>query len=163
MSDSSAAGKDRSHPTEQNLLGPASSASGPFTGGYYWFPEPGPDGVVWSVLTCEDLGCGPDDGHDEALWPRLLSWLAIVWNKDDQFLKRRLQLCYTGLPRGRVTRPGRTYLILHGNDSPPSRSEELLIKAFRLDGQQLKFLFDEHETQIPGHPEQIAAVIGSTT
>ena len=34
--------------------------------GYYWFPSPGPDGLQWSLVTCADLGLGPDQGHTEA-------------------------------------------------------------------------------------------------
>ena len=32
----------------------------PVYGGYYWYPTPGPDGVQWSLLTCEDLGFASD-------------------------------------------------------------------------------------------------------
>ena len=130
------------------------------TGGYYWFPAPSPDGITWSVVTCHDLGCDPDAGHDADLWPRLMVRLASAWGKDAQVLKRRLALAYTGVPRGRVTRPDKTYLILHGKDSPISGWEELVIESFRLSGRKVKFIFDEHETQIPGHPEKFASVLG---
>jgi hypothetical protein len=34
------------------------------TGGYYWFPTPATNGISWSVVTCRDLRCSPDAGHD---------------------------------------------------------------------------------------------------
>ncbi len=48
----------------------------PFTGGYYWFPTPNPDGITWSIVTNRDLGCGRHAGHDADLWPRLMVPLA---------------------------------------------------------------------------------------
>lgn len=131
----------------------------PFTGGYYWFPSPGPDGVTWSVVTCRDLGCRSQAGHDAELWPRLMALLAAAWGKDDRALKRKLALSYTGLPRGRVTRPEGTYLVLHGKDSPVPGWEEIVIAGYRLSGRRVKFVFDEHETMIPGHPQAVESAL----
>jgi hypothetical protein len=78
------------------------------TGGYYWFPTPGTRGISWSVITCRDVGCGPDAGHDAELWPKQIVRLAAAWGKDPQALERWLALSYTGLPRGRVTRADKT-------------------------------------------------------
>ena len=133
---------------------------GPFTGGYYWFPAPGPDGVAWSVVTCRDLGCGAEAGHDADLWPRLMVLLGAAWGKDARVLRRKLDLYYTALPRGRVTRPRKTLLIFHGMDSPVIGWEELVIAGFRLSGRDVKFLFDSHETQLRGHPEKFFSIFG---
>ena len=130
----------------------------PFTGGYYWLPRPIPDGISWSVVTCRDLGCGRDAGHDADLWPRLMNHLAENWGKDFTVLKRKLAMVYTALPRGRVTRPEKTFLVLHGNDSPIPGWEDLVIAGFRLPGRRAKFLFDAHETQLPGHPEKFTSI-----
>ena len=132
------------------------------TGGYYWFPSSTKDGITWSVVTCRDLGCESDDGHDADLWPRLIHRLAETWSKDPKALSRRLALSYTGLPRGRVTRPEKTYLILHGGDSPdfPSGWDKAVIKAFGLSGRSVKSLFDEHETQIAEHSQAVEASLG---
>lgn len=131
------------------------------TGGYYWFPAPGADGITWTVLTCRDLRCGPDAGHDADLWPKLIERLAAVWGRDAQTLNRRLSLTYSGLPRGRVTRPGKEFLILHGDDSPVSGWQELVAESFHLTGHRVKVLYDEHETQLPGHPQAVEAILGS--
>jgi hypothetical protein len=131
-----------------------------FTGGYYWFPTSGSEGISWSVVTCRDLRCSPDAGHDAHLWPRLMVPLAAAWGKDAQTLKRRLALSYTGLPRGRVTRPDKTFLVLHGKDSPVQRWEELVLEAFGLSGRKVKFIFDSHETQLPGHPQAVESSLG---
>ena len=102
-----------------------------FTGGYYWLPAPDAGGITWSVVTCRDLRCGPDAGHDADLWPRLIERLAAAWGKAPQELKRRLGQSYTGLPRGRVTRPGKEFLILHGNDSPVPGWQKVVTEGFR--------------------------------
>ncbi len=128
-------------------------ATKPFTGGYYWLPRPTPGGITWSVVTCRDLGCGRDAGHDADLWPRLMAPLADAWGKDALVLKKKLGLYYTALPRGRVTRPEKTFLILHGKDSPTAGWEEMVITGFQLTGRKVKLIFDGHETQLPGHPE----------
>jgi hypothetical protein len=117
-----------------------SQGAKPFRGGYYWFPVPSSGGIIWSVVSCRDLGCGADAGHDADLWPRLMAPLAAAWGKDAQILKKKLALSYTGLPRGRVTRPDKTYLVLHGKDSPVQRYEEMVVVSFRLTGRKVKFL-----------------------
>jgi len=132
----------------------------PFTGGYYWLPTPSPNGITWSIVTCRDLGCHSDAGHDADLWPRLMVQLARAWGKEAEVLKRRLAISYTGLPRGRVTRPKKVFLILHGNDSPAAKFEEMVIESFRLSGRKVRFLFDAHETQLPGHPEKFSSIFG---
>jgi hypothetical protein len=130
------------------------------TGGYYWFPTPEAGGISWSVVTCRDLRCSPDAGHDADLWPKLIIRLAATWGKDAQALKRRLDLSYTGLPRGRVTRPDKTFLVLHGKNSPVKIWGELVIEGFRLSGRNVKFLFDFHETQLPGHLQAVESSLG---
>lgn len=145
--------------------GPASEprqVKRPFTGGYYWLPIPDPDagGIIWSVVTCRDLGCSPDAGHDADLWPRLIDRLATRWGKDAQDFRRRLRQSYTGLPRGRVTRPERVFLVLHGDDSPDAGWLEMVIGAFSLGGRRVKPLFDEHETRILGHPQAVENALG---
>lgn len=132
----------------------------PYRGGYYWLPAPSPEGITWSVVSCRDLGCGADAGHDADLWPRLMVPLAVAWVKDARTLKRRLALSYTGLPRGRVTRPDKTFLVLHGEDSPISGWKEAVIASFRLAGREVKFIFDDHETQLSGHHRTLAASLG---
>lgn len=145
--------------SEQRNLGsiPVKTA---FTGGYYWFPRPTSGGIVWSVVTCRDLGCRKDAGHDADLWPRLMAPLAKAWGKDALDLRKKLALSYTALPRGRVTRPEKTFLVLHGDDSPTATWREMVIQGFRLTGRKVKFLIDEHETQIPGHPEKFRSIVG---
>ncbi len=138
-----------------------SQGTKPYRGGYYWLPTPSPEGITWSVVSCRDLGCGADAGHDADLWPRLMVPLAATWGKDAQILKKKLALSYTGLPRGRVTRPDRTFLVLHGKDSPIPMWEPLVIERFRLSGRQVKFIYDEHETQLPGHSRTLEAMLGS--
>lgn len=145
---SASSASDQSQETKSNL------------GGYYWFPTPQGEFIVWSIVTCRDLRCGPDDGHDAELWPRLMEPLAKAWSKDVQILKRRLALCYTGLPRGRVTRPEKRFLILHGNDSPVPNWWEPVTERFHLTSRRSRLLYDEHETQIPGHLETLESALG---
>ena len=128
-------------------------------GGYYWFPTPTGGGTAWAVLTCHDLGLGPEVGHVD-LWPAVVDRLAAAWGRDAGTLRRRLIDRYTGLPRGRVTRPGKTVLVLHGDDAPVSDWRERLIDGFRLGGRPHRFLFDEHERMLPGDPERVEGALG---
>jgi hypothetical protein len=85
--------------------------------------------------------------------------LAKAWGKDAQILERRLALFYTGLPRGRVTRPGKPFLILHGNDSPTPDWRELAADRFHLTCLMHKLISDHHETRIPGHLEALESTL----
>jgi hypothetical protein len=150
-------------PPNVSEIGPAPSRrSGRkvITGGYYWLPAPHAGGIIWTVVNCRDLGCGADAGHDTDLWPKLIDRLAATWGRDGKTLRRRLDLHYTGLPRGRVTRPGKVYLILHGNDSPIPGWQVLVSESFGLAGRPVKIIFDEHETMIPGHPRAVELALG---
>jgi hypothetical protein len=111
-------------------------------------------------VTSRDLDCGSDDGHDADLWPRLIERLAASWHKDLSVLSRRLRQSYTGLPRGRVTRPEKSYLILHGNDSPLPDWQAQVVAAFRLTGRRYRILYDEHETMITAHTRVIHDCLG---
>jgi len=73
-------------------------------------------------------------------------------------------LCYIGLPRGRVTRPGRDYFLLHGEDAPVEGWEGLVVERFRLLRGRVRPIFEEHESSIPGHPRAFHAIfdIGRT-
>ena len=86
--------------------------------------------------------------------------LAEAWRRDALILKKKLALYYTALPRGRVSKPEKTFLIIHGKDSPTAGWEELGIVGFRLSGRKVKFIFDGHETQLPGHPEKFSSIFG---
>lgn len=142
------------HPTEP--------PSRPRTGAYYWLPIPPLQSPGWRVLTCHDLGFGEDAGHSE-IWPAVIPHLATLWGRDPEAMKRRLAgHCY-GLPRGRVTRPGRVYLLLHGDDSPMiSDWTRSVADAFGLHGRRVKPLFDEHEQRLPGDVRALARVLGSS-
>jgi hypothetical protein len=124
----------------------------PMTGAFYWSPIPRENSPWWVISSAHDFGLDSETGHVD-LWPHVLTRLADAWGKDPVFLRRRLSLSYTGLPRGRVTKPEKVYLILHGNDAPIRGWEDSVIESFRLSRRKVRCLFDEHETQIPGHPE----------
>ena len=89
----------------------------PETGAYYWVPVPTDAGRQWELCRSRDAGLDPDVGHTE-LWLSVLDRLAMSWAKDRRYLRRRLEDRYAGLPRGRVTRPSRSYMIVHGRDAP---------------------------------------------
>jgi hypothetical protein len=36
----------------------------------------------------------------------------------------------------------------------------MVVASFRLSGRNVKFIFDEHETQLPGHPEKFSSIFG---
>jgi hypothetical protein len=86
--------------------------------------------------------------------------LATAWGKDAQVLKKKLALCYTGLPRGRLSRHAGTFFVFQGDDSPIQIWRELVVERFRLSGRKVKFVFDEHETMIPRHPHAVENALG---
>jgi hypothetical protein len=59
-----------------------------------------------------------------------------------------------------VTRPGRAYLILHGDDAPVPDWQARVIERFHLSGHRVTVLHDEHETMIPGHPRVVEKLLG---
>jgi len=130
----------------------------PVYGGYYWYPTPGPDGVQWSLLTCEDLGFASDQGHPD-LWPAVIDRLAVTWGKNATALRRHLKDYYSALPRGRVTRPDR-YLILHGDDSPVADWLTVVIRSFRLQRVRYRVVFDEHERRLPDDCRRLQGALG---
>ena len=111
------------------------------------------------VYTSRDAGLDPDVGHTE-LWLLVLDRLAMSWAKDRRYLRRRLEDRYAGLPRGRVTRPSRSYMILHGRDAPLFEWLGVVASRFDLPPGRIRSLYDEHERMIAGDPEAVERVLG---
>ena len=78
-------------------------------------------------------------------------------------MKRRLALHCYGLPRGRVTRIEKVYLLYHGSDSPIPDPDWIgpVADAFGLQGRRIKPLFDEHQQRLPDDVRALARVLGS--
>lgn len=131
----------------------------PLVGGYYWFPTAEEGRLTWAVLTCHDLGGEPDVGHVD-LWPAVIERLTAAWGRDAGGLRRPLTEHYTGLPRGRGTRPGKTVLVLHGDNAPVPDWRERLVKRYRLGGRTHRLLLDEHERMLSGDPERVEEALG---
>jgi len=132
---------------------------GEMTGGYHWLPAPGHPTICWDVVTCHQLGFDAEVGHVE-MWTAMTDWLASAWHKDAAVLRRLLKDCWYCLPRGRVTRPGKWFLILHGDDSPCPDWLERLVLAFRLNRRSVKVLFDEHERTMAEDRRRVLKVLG---
>ena len=129
------------------------------TGGYYWLPRPGDESVAWEVMSSLDLGFDADAGHVE-MWGAMLVRLASVWGKDADVLNRTLRNCPFGLPRGRVTRPGKMFLVLHGGDSPCAEGLDRVLIAFGLDRHNfVRVVFDEHERTLIQEQTRVAQVL----
>jgi hypothetical protein len=114
--------------------------------------------VSWEVLTCHDLGRDAEVGHI-CLWPSVIDRLAEVWRKDARVLGRRLRDAYSGLPRGRVTRPGSRSLVLHGDDAPVSDWLLRVILGFDLDRRSIRVVYDEHERMLPADRRLVAEAL----
>lgn len=134
---------------------------GPLTGGYYWFPAPADGSVEWSVPTCHDLGFDPDEGHFD-MWPSIIDLLATAWGRDAVRLRKVLGTHCYGLPRGRVTRPDRRSLILHGHDALVPDWLERVVERFDLDTRSARPLFDEHERMLTQDRRIVYAEFGLT-
>jgi hypothetical protein len=129
------------------------------TAGYFWFPVPDAGSVNWELLTCHDLGRGAEVDRID-LWPAVIDRLAEVWRRDAKVVRRRLRGSYSGLPRGRVTRPGRRSLILHGEEAPVSDWVPVITRRFHLDRHTVRVVFDEHERMLPEDRRILNALLG---
>lgn len=129
------------------------------TGGYYWLPTPGDGSLSWDVVTCHRLGFDADAGHVE-MWHAVIDRLAAAWGKDVAVLGHLLKDRPYGLPRGRVTRPGRRFLVLHGDDSPRPDWLVPVLLAFALDRREVRLLHDEHERTLDDDRIIVAKVLG---
>ena len=132
------------------------------TGGYYWFPAPDTDSVIWQVLTCHELGCDADVGHVD-LWTLVLDRLARTWRRDRRVLTKYLKNNYTGLPRGRVTEVRNRFLIFHGKDAPVTDWVPKVIRKFDLDHRKVKVTFDEHERMLAEDRSKVTETLGLGT
>jgi hypothetical protein len=132
---------------------------GPLTGGYYWVPIPGAESIAWSVLTCHDLGFGPDYGHHD-MWPSVTNYLARTWGREPGPLRDRLENCYRGLPHGRINRTDGRFLLLHGDEVPVSDWLERVVEQFILDGRAVALQYSEHYETISRHRRAVNAEFG---
>jgi hypothetical protein len=131
----------------------------PLSGGYYWFPTRDHGSVTWEVLTCHELGFDAEVGHIH-LWPSALDRLSAALGQDPRVLRLLLGRHYTGLPRGRVTRPRGRFLVCHGNNAPVRDWLPRVIRRFDLDPRTVRDEFDEHETRLPEDRSRVDEVLG---
>jgi hypothetical protein len=129
------------------------------TGGFYWFPTPAIDSVIWQVLTCHELGCDADVGHVD-LWTLVIDRLATAWRRDERLLRKHLKNHYTGLPRGRVTQQKSRFMIFHGNDAPVSDWVPMVVRKFDLNRRSVRVLFDEHERMLAEDRSMVNEIFG---
>jgi hypothetical protein len=80
-------------------------------------PTLGQESVSWDVVKCHHLAFDVEAGHVE-MWDALIVRLVTAWHKDVAAFKRALENCPYGLPRGRVPRLGKRFLVLHSDDWP---------------------------------------------
>ena len=120
------------------------------TGGYFWFPAPRDGQVGWSVLTCHDLGFDDTESHSD-MWPSVIERLACAWGREVAPLRKRLELCCYGLPRGRITQPGGRFLLIHGDDAPVSDWRTRVLRRFQLDRRSVGLCCTEHERTFTQH------------
>lgn len=128
------------------------------TGGYYWLPTPVGQSPSWEVVTCHQLGVDAEAGHVE-MWNAVIARLGAAWDKDVALLGQQLKDCFYGLPRGRVTRTGKQFLVLHGGDSPRPDWLALVLSAFRLERRRTRVLYDEHERTMAEDSTRLLRVI----
>lgn len=128
------------------------------TGGYYWVPRPEEGRVVWEVATCHDLGFDSEIRHIDT-WASVIDRLARLWGRDGGALRRALENHPYGLPRGRVTRPGKRFLINHGGDWPRGDGLERVLLAFGIEPGASRALSDEHERTMRADRAKLARAL----
>lgn len=129
------------------------------TGGYYWVPTPVAGLIQWSVLTCHDLGFGPEAGHHE-IWPSLIGHLARTWGREPGPLRDRLRYSCYGLPRGRIVRRDQELLLIHGDDAPVTDWLPRVVERFHLEAQAVGLVHDEDKETATEHRRAVNAEFG---
>src|SRR5262249_20872050 len=79
------------------------------------------------------------------MWPSVIERLASAWGREVAPLRKRLELCCYGLPRGRITRPGGRFLLIHGDDAPVSDWRARVLRRFQLDRRSVGLCYTEPE------------------
>lgn len=116
----------------------------PFSGPYYWVPT---GAGAWRLLEFADRFYGAQADHT-AVWPEVVSILAMIWNASESELLARLESLPYGVPRGRVTRMGARWGLFHGDGCPPGATLDAVKAAFHLDDDVTDVFFDEHEQML---------------
>ena len=132
---------------------------GEMTGGYYWLPALSHPTICWDVVICHQLGFDSEIGPWRCGPPYSIGSPRLGTRTQRSCGDCSKDRCY-GLPRGRVTRPRRRYLILHGGDSPRPNWLEPLLVGFRLDRRSVKALFDDHERTLAEDRRRVLKVLG---
>ena len=79
------------------------------------------------------------------MWPSVIERLACAWGREVAPLRKRLELCCYGLPRGRLTQPGGRFLLIHGDDAPVSDWRARVLRRFQLNRRSVGLCYTEHE------------------
>jgi hypothetical protein len=90
----------------------------------------------------------------------MIERLAKAWDQDPRVLQARLEDYSYGLPRGRVSRPGKQSLVLHGNDAPVANWRDRVLRRFDIDLRSVKFVYDEHETRLGEDSRKVMEALG---
>jgi hypothetical protein len=94
------------------------------------------------------------------MWRLVIERLATAWGRDVQGLRKHLKRHCYGLPRGRVTRPEKRFLILHGRDAPVKEWLPIVLRKFDLERRSVKVLFDEHEVTFTSDRLKVREILG---
>ncbi len=119
----------------------------PFSGAYYWVP----DALSrWSLLVFPNAFYeGGEAGHVD-VWEEVIQVLSHWHECDPGKLRKTIENCPYGLPRGRVVRMGNgDWGVAHGNDHPAEHPfQEMIVENFCLSEVSPRFFFDDHEQML---------------
>jgi hypothetical protein len=134
----------------------------PQTGIYFWIPL----ASGWRLESFFDSQFPSSRGLDldhTTIWKK---WASTMLRLDDPAATRSISHCYSGLPRGCVTKgimkrgaPAK-YLILHGNDSPVRSAAKLIASRFNLPSDSWVFEYDDHERMLRDDVKTIQRFLG---
>jgi len=128
----------------------------PESGAFWWVPSK----RKWDLLYFYDSDYDVTDHI--ILWKYVVEKLAENYKLDPKALYNRIKNNYAGLPRGRVNKiANNKYTLVHGNDAPKGCNMNKVLSAFKLVAikENVRILYDEHETMIEGDPEAVQAAI----
>ena len=79
------------------------------------------------------------------MWASVIDRLACAWGREAERLRRSLKPCCYGLPRGRITQPEGSFLLIHGDDAPITDWRAPVLTRFHLDPRAVRLYYSEHE------------------
>jgi hypothetical protein len=125
----------------RNKLSTNSINKRPFIGSYYWLPTMDNRWILDNYFY-QNYG----DTRHERVWNMfVIPYLSELWDFDIKSMRRKLKDCFTGLPRGMVSKNEEgKFVIYHGGDFIKRGWENKILKTFNIKKKAYEFVIVDH-------------------